>query len=187
MQDQTGCSYAGLGSLLSAAGAESGAAEAHGLFAGMTCAGGRQNADSWLGHLLGEEHAGGQAVRDCVDMLNRLQTEIITQFNDESLGFVLLLPDDERPLFERTHELGRWAAGFLYGLALGGIREDTQLPENVAEVVKDLYEISNADFIHSTPADDDETAYMEIVEYVRMSVLLLYAELQSLPVPERLQ
>lgn len=187
MQDQIECSYEELGSLLSAAGAESGASEAHGLFAGMICAGGRQSVDSWLGYLLGDEHAGGQAVRDCVESLNQLQTEIFTQLNDESLGFELLLPDDEQSLLERTRELGRWTAGFLYGLALGGIREDTQLPESVGEVVKDFYEISNADFVRTRKGDEDETAYMEIVEYVRMSVLLLYAELQSMPVSARLQ
>jgi uncharacterized protein YgfB (UPF0149 family) len=44
--------------------------------------------------------------------------------------------------------------------------------------MKDIYEISRAKFAYDTTGEADETAYMEIVEYVRISVLLLYEELQ---------
>ena len=78
----------------------------------------------------------------------------------------------------RTEALSQWCAGFLYGLALGGFREDVEMPGDVTEVMKDIYEISRARFAYEDPQEADETAYMEIVEYVRMSTLLLYEELQ---------
>ena len=63
----------------------------------------------------------------------------------------------------------------------GGFREDIAMPDNVSEVMKDLYEISHARFDYELTDDADEAAYMEIVEYVRMGVLLLHEELQPVP------
>ena len=120
-------------------------------------------------------------------MMITLQTDIVRQFHDDALGFVLLLPADDEPLAQRTDALGHWCSGFLYGLALGGIREDAELPDTVSEIMKDFYEISHARFAYEVTDDADEEAYMEIVEYVRMSVLLLHAELQPMPASARLQ
>ncbi|MDH5515826.1 MAG: YecA family protein, partial [Gammaproteobacteria bacterium] len=73
------------------------------------------------------------------------------------------------------------------GLALGGIREDLARSDTVEEVMKDFYDISHAGFVTQAPNEEDETAYVEIVEYLRMSVLLLYQELQAVPASSRLQ
>ena len=105
----------------------------------------------------------------------------------DDFSFSLLLPDDDAPLSVRTDALSQWCGGFLYGLALGGFREDVEMPGNVSEVMKDFYEISHARFAYEATDDADEAAYMEIVEYVRMSVLLLHEELQPLPTTSRLQ
>ena len=120
-------------------------------------------------------------------MLADMQDVILGQFNDDSFAFNLLLPPDSRPLSLRTHALGRWCAGFLYGLALGGFREGAARGETAAEIMKDFYEISHAGFVTEGPDEGDETAYAEIVEYLRMSVLLLYQELQAVPSSSRLQ
>lgn len=186
MQEHAGNSYTGLDSLLAAAGAATGAAEAHGLFAGMICASGRPVQGAWLPYVLDDASPETPAARECLQQLELLQAEIFTRLNDGLLGFMLMLPDDSTMLVERTRQLGRWTAGFLYGLALGGIREDTTLPGSTGEVVRDFYEISNADFLHASPGDEDEKAFVEIVEYVRMSVLLLYTELQTRPAPGRI-
>jgi hypothetical protein len=187
MQETPLFNYDELAERLFAAGAESGAAEAHGLLAGMICAGGMPTPAVWLGHLLGEGNTPGTAARESADLLDRLRTDIIRQFDDDGFGFTLLLPHDEAPLGERTRELGRWCAGFLYGLALGGVREDVAVSDIVSEVMKDFYEISHADFVDESTDEAEEAAYMEIVEYVRMSVLLLYAELHPTPARTRLQ
>jgi hypothetical protein len=180
-------SYDQLEQRLHAAGAESGAAEAHGLLCGTVCAGGKTAPAIWLEHLLGEGNTLSAAAQDCSDMLTALQSDIVRLFHDDALGFALLLPADEEPLALRTDALGSWCEGFLYGLALGGIREDAGLPDTVSEVMKDFYEISHARFAYETTDDADEEAYMEIVEYVRMSVLLLHEELQPMPASARLQ
>ena len=171
---------------LSAASAESGASEAHGLLAGIICAGGKSAPELWLTHILGENTLNAAAA-EADSRLATLHTGILSQFNDDAFGFDLLLPDDEAPLSLRTEALSQWCGGFLYGLALGGFREGAEMPDNVNEVMKDFYEISHARFAYEATDDADEAAYMEIVEYVRMSVLLLHEELQPLPPSARLQ
>ncbi len=186
MKDSSPVDHDSLDTTLQAANAEGGASEAHGLLAGIVCAGGNTAQEPWLDHLLGENTLSA-AAGNARDLLVAVCDDILRQFNDDSFGFDLLLPSDNAPLSVRTEALSQWAGGFLYGLALGGIREDVELPENVSEVMKDFYEISHARFAYETTDDADEAAYMEIVEYVRMSVLLLHEELQPVPVNTRLQ
>lgn len=180
-------SHAELDGMLQAAGAQSGAAEAHGLLCGISCAGGTVAGDEWLAHLLGEDNTLSAAAQHCGAALVSLQKEIIRDFNDDALAFMPLLPDDDRPLELRARELGHWCEGFLYGMALGGVRAGAPLPEDTAEMLKDFYEISHAGFASEGTDDADEAAYLEIVEYVRMCVLLIYAELQPAPPGTRLQ
>jgi yecA family protein len=185
-QDTLPVSHDELQQMLHAANAEGGASEAHGLLAGMICAGGKPAPELWLEHLLGENTLSAAAARIRKHLM-KLHDDILRQFNDDVFGFELLLPGDDAPLSLRTENLSQWCGGFLYGLALGGFRAGTAMPENVSEVMKDFYEISHARFAYETTDDADEAAYMEIVEYVRMSVLLLHEELQPVPTGARLQ
>ena len=186
LQDTLPYSHKELEQKLRAADAEGGASEAQGLLAGIICAGGKSAPDLWLTHLLGENTLSA-AADEVREQLMTVHTGILCRFNDDSFGFDLLLPDDDAPLSLRTEALSQWCGGFLYGLALGGFREDVEMPGNVSEVMKDFYEISHARFAYEATDDADEAAYMEIVEYVRMSVLLLHEELQPLPTTSRLQ
>ena len=100
------------------------------------------------------------------------------QLNDTEADFQLLLPDDEETLDARTVALADWCHGFTYGLAMGGLKEDRELPEDTAEIIRDLTEIARADFDSGEASEADEEAFMHIHEYVRMGVLLITEELQ---------
>ena len=186
MPDVTQCSYEELDQILQSAAADSTASEAHGMLSGILCAAGKTEPGHWLEHLLGEGNTLSAAASDSSDMLLALQTDILRQFNDDVFGFELLLPADAEPLLSRTEALSQWCAGFLFGLALGGFREDVAMPDNASGVMKDFSEISRAGFTSDATDEADETAYMEIVEYVRMSVLLLHEELQPVSTSARL-
>ena len=100
-------------------------------------------------------------------------------------GFQLLLPDDDDELDERTEALGDWCLGFVYGLAAGGLSEDSELPEDTRELLMDFIEISRAsndvgELDDDSDEEEDEHAFVEIVEYVRTGVLLINEELQPL-------
>lgn len=187
MNETATCSYAELSRQLQAAGAESGAAEAHGLLCGMLATGGGAQPATWLEHLLGAGNTLSGQAQACSLLLCDLQAGIVRELNDDVFGFNLLLPPDEASLLQRTRALGEWCQGFLYGLALGGFRDDTALPATVREVMHDFYEISHAGFGEEALDEGDEAAFEEIGEYVRISVLLVHDELQPLPPAARLQ
>ena len=163
-----------------------GAADAHGALCGMLCARGTIELSEWIDHVIGEQEQGNELLHDVVHKLSELHQSTLEMMNDATGDFKLLLMDDEDPLTERVETLSAWCQGFVYGLAAGGIKEGSELPEDTDELLKDMIEISRAAHdvddagVEESDDNDDEEAYMEIEEYVRMGVLLIYEELQPL-------
>jgi len=163
-----------------------GAADAHGALCGMLCARGTIELSEWVDHVIGEQEQGNELLHDVVHKLSELHQSTLEMMNDATGDFKLLLLDDDDPLPERVETLAAWCQGFIYGLAAGGIQEGSELPEDTAELLKDMIEISRAGHdvddtgVEESDVNDDEMAYMEIEEYVRMGVLLVYEELQPL-------
>jgi len=181
------CHYEELETVLATADAEVEAAECHGVVCGMICAAGTVDVSTVLEHLLGEGNTLSAAARDCHKFLERLYAESLLHLNDGDFELQLLLPDDDAPLIDRANALVQWCQGFLFGLGLGGFKQKEGSPETVDEIVRDFYEISQTRYDCEMPDEVDESAYAEIVEYVRMSTLLVHEELQPRVVSNRLQ
>ena len=162
------------------------AAEAHGALCGMVCARGTVELSEWVDHVIGEQEQGSDLLHDVVHKLSDLHQWTLETMNDTSGNFKLLLLDDDDPLPDRVEALAAWCQGFVYGLAAGGIQEGSELPEDTEELLRDMVEISRAghdvDDADTEGSDDneDELAYMEVEEYVRMGVIYIYEELQPL-------
>lgn len=88
----------------------------------------------------------------------------------------LLLPEDDASLAERSDALGEWCRGFLYGLGLYGGDISKRLSDDAREVVADLVEFTRLD-VEEEASEQAEKALNEIVEYLRVGVLLIYEEL----------
>jgi yecA family protein len=166
-----------------------GATEAHGALCGMLCAQGATEASQWMLSVLGEHEETSKALQQAGKKLLQIHQMSVEQMNDTDAEFELMLPDDDEPLEMRVEALGMWCQGFVYGLAVGGIKEDTVLPEDSKELIQDILEISRAGYVADNEAElatdeedseEDEVAFMEVCEYVRMGVLLIYEELQPL-------
>ena len=167
-----------------------GATESHGALCGMLCAQGATEAAQWMLQVLGEHEETSSALQQAGKLLIQIHQLSVEQMNDSNVDFDLMLPDDDEPLESRVEALGVWCQGFVFGLAVGGVKEDTDLPEDSKELIKDILEISRAGYIaddeaelNAMAADDgeeDEVAFMEVTEYVRMGTLLIYEELQPL-------
>jgi uncharacterized protein YgfB (UPF0149 family) len=101
------------------------------------------------------------------------------------MQFELLIPDDTDTLEERTRALGLWCNGFLYGLGCNGAGDPRQLPADAAEIVRDLGEISQAGVDAQDSDEANETAFAELLEFVRVGVQLVFEELgqQRTPLP----
>jgi uncharacterized protein len=101
----------------------------------------------------------------------------IGSLRSTDMQFDLLLPDEADTLEERTRALGLWCNGFLYGLGSNGAADPRQLSADVAEIVRDLGEISRAGVDGQDSEEANEVAFAELVEFVRVGVQLVFEEL----------
>ncbi len=155
------------------------ASEIHGVLTGLICAGFPFEDTSYL-PMLNDLFNNGEGfptrVKSCVkQMFSELWADIL----DDEYRFQLMLPDDDDSIVERGHALGVWVQGFNLGFGLQQ-KDKPVLLEEVKEVLTDFAEIANL----SDEMEEDETseqAYFEINEYVRISALLCFSELASLP------
>jgi uncharacterized protein YgfB (UPF0149 family) len=107
---------------------------------------------------------------------------------DESAGvlaraemeFEPLLPDDDIDIVGRVEALAAWCQGFLYGFGAAGTAAQARLPASVSEALADLAQISHAGVPGGEAAEAEESAYAELVEFLRAAVQLVYDELAGL-------
>lgn len=170
-------SHANLSDALAAMRVGVGASELHGSVSGYLCGGGNAGAPALLS-ALELESDDTQANDTGRRLLGELYAETRVQLDDPELGFEPLLPDAARPLAERGDALVDWCRGFLGGLGLGQAGR-RGLSEEGAEILRDLDIIAASHFSYGD--SDDENSLMEVFEFVRIGVLLLYAELRSEP------
>lgn len=124
----------------------------------------------WL--TLDEERAAAadDALRDYLAL-------VIEGISDEGFSFQLLLPSEELPLADRLAATGEWCGAFLSGVGegLGGAFNVT---EEGREALEDLAAIAQV----STDLqgdDDEERDYVELCEYIRVAVQLLFDDLRG--------
>lgn len=154
------------------------AAESHGVLCGICCAGGKPDLQTWLDQIFDELDLNNMLIKEASQLLVGLFNNTQQQLNDSDADFQMLLPADEISLAERTEALAQWCHGFSYGLATGGLKEDTILPVDTKELIQDITEIARAGHEPAVEDEVDEEAYMQLYEYVRMGVLLINEELQ---------
>jgi len=167
--------HAGLEAALADATLAIDASELDGLLAGYVCGGGKadrlkvldalqlDNEDPSLDTLLGEMYDA------CVQRLGRLE-----------MGLEPLLPADTKPLRERVDALVDWTRGFLGGFGLAGATAEA-LTDDGREVLRDLGTIAASRLTledqDENNGDEDESALMELLEFVRVGAMLLHTEM----------
>ncbi|MFK8027032.1 MAG: UPF0149 family protein [Gammaproteobacteria bacterium] len=128
-----------------------------------------------------------EANNELNDLLAELSEVVRVQMTDPELQLELLLPDSEEiDLTSRVSALASWCDGFLFGLANAGLQSQAELPKDTSEILLDLTRISQ---LHGadTGEEDEEVAYNELLEYVRMSALLVAEELQPIKMTTEVQ
>jgi uncharacterized protein YgfB (UPF0149 family) len=155
------------------------AAEAHGTLAGCLCGASGYRFEDWLREILPE----GRADRSAREALKELFSATAGALIQPDMEFAPLLPSDAESLVLRTQALAEWCQGFLYGLGAGSIPDASELPGEVGELVRDLIEITRAEVDETQDAEANESAYAELVEFVRVGVQLLFEELADARAP----
>lgn len=149
------------------------AAELHGTLSGLLCVMGN-NASKHLDQLIPRGAKGDALDAEAYKRVIGCPVQILGALNDPEFGYDLLLPDDDEGLDVRTQAMAEWSHGFLSGLAIAGIEDFAKLPKEASEFCQDLGDISRAGLGDMALGEADEVAYEELVEYLRVGVLLMY-------------
>jgi uncharacterized protein YgfB (UPF0149 family) len=149
-------------------------AEAHGTLAGSLCTAVSYRFEDWLREILPE----GRAQAAAAEALREVYARTAQSLAGVDPAFDLLLPEDEQPIDARTAALAQWCQGFLYGLGSRVIQDAVALPGDAGEVVRDLTEITRVGIDDDDSLESNESAFTELVEFVRVGVQLVFAELE---------
>jgi hypothetical protein len=149
------------------------APELHGTLSGLLCVMGN-TASKHLEQLIPKGAKGDALDKEAYDIISACPNIILAELNDPEFSYLPLLPDDDEDLQYRTEAMSEWSQGFLMGLAMAGIKDYDKLPKESSEFCQDLLEISQASHGNGEVSEEDESAYYELVEYLRVGVLLIY-------------
>lgn len=153
--------------------------DCHGMLCAMLIVNNSLRCNRWLDEICTLTQYNQPGALEERDTLQALYDHTRQELNDSLLDFSLLIPEDIHNLTDRVVALKKWCEGFLFGLALSGVKDMSQLPEDSFEVLQDIVTISQA----SEEEDEDEmneVAYNDILEYIRVGILLINEELQPM-------
>lgn len=174
-------------------------AEAHGLLCGLLCLGVPDAEARWAREVLGAEAVPDPVADDDVwgledlpPALRLLARETRAQFAGDDLALSLVLPAEEASLRERAEGIYDWTRDLLLGLGLAGVKAEA-LSDQGRELLDDLLAITRLDLdslvrgtaeagageggIEDEHDEEDESALMELREFLWVAVRLLHEEL----------
>ena len=160
-------------------GAVNSVAELQGLICGKLAGGKVPPAEEWrqeglrFMELLDLQSGEGATLFDL--LLERTKQSL----DDGNFSFQPLLPDDRTVINRRVDELGMWCRGYLCGLGTAGLRKELLLSPDIAGALRDLAEIANITLEGDVESEENEVYWTELVEYVKVAVLNIYAELNT--------
>lgn len=161
------------------------ASEIQGILCGMLAGGMNLDDQEWIEALADVVHQGDTlpktAEAHVVLMFNRVCQELV----EADFALQMCLPDDSTPINERGKALVNWVHGFLLGFGLHQ-NDLTNCSDEVKEGLEDLSQIAKMD----EKMDEDETsehAFVEVVEYVRISAMLCFNEMGKSLIDSRQQ
>ena len=169
--------YDAVAKALRAINALSEASEAHALLCALFTGGAKVRIQAWLDSLMAEPIEQGDVMAtQALELLGQMYKVTKGQLLNEGFEFDLLLPEDSQPFHKRIDALAMWCQGYLSGLGLMLIdyRKGSQ---EVQEAVSDLVDMSHLQYDDEVNGqENEERAYMELVEYTKIAALLICSE-----------
>jgi uncharacterized protein YgfB (UPF0149 family) len=168
-------SYAVLKKTLHAFQTNAHAAQIHGLLCGYLC----RTAVNKINSTWESFFPGIKKSKKLYQLLQEIIEASYRQLNEFSFEFYLILPTEKTNINLRAEALGLWCQGFLTGLDAEHISHLQNQSGEISEAIKDILHISEISFGDIAENEEDESAYVELVEYVRLSVLMIFQELKT--------
>ncbi len=183
---ETSVDYDQLDAALRRCGAGWDASQAHGLLAGRLATAGADAGFEWLSQVLEGTDANNALTSECEALLRALFETTYRQLAERQSEFEPLLPDDEDATSTRAAALAHWCEGFLHGLVSashGDALKERLAADPMADIIRDMLEITRASADDESDGESEETAYTELVEYLRVAAQLTYEELAEFRAP----
>ncbi len=169
-----------LDAALNRCGASWDAGQAHGLLCSRLAVLGADAGIGWLEQVLEGSDPDNALRRECESMLDALYTYTHRQLAERQSEFEPLLPGVSDSTIIRADAIARWCEGFLHGLVSGSPDDNLKerlSSEPLSEIIKDMLQIARATVDEETNDETNESAYAELIEYLRIAVQLTYEEL----------
>ena len=151
------------------------AAEVQGILCGMLSGGMDPQNPDWKHSLDDFINTGEPLPTEVSGMVQALYTQVCQQLIDDEFALVLCLPEEAAPIVERGQALIAWVQGFMMGFGVQQ-QELKSCSADVKEALQDFSEIMHMDS-EMPETEESEQALFEVMEYVRISAILCFAEL----------
>ena len=152
--------------------------ECHGVACGLLCRLPDSSTDAFMA-LLGQLELVVGSTENLRSCLEELLNSSRQQLTDEDFGLNIWMPDDEETLEQRTLALSQWCSGFLAGLGSGGKDSLQGMSDDANGALLDLQQIAKAEVDDAAESEVNENAFADIVEYIRVVILLIREDLQA--------
>ena len=164
-----------------------GAAQAHGLLSARLAVADAAGGGEWLVQILEGTDPANVLRTETEALLEALFETTHRQLSRRQSEFVPLLPDDSEHPATRASALAEWCEGFLHGLvasdyrdSIGDALRERLAAEPMADIIRDLLQMTRAAADEDVDDETNESAYAELVEYLRVAAQLAYEELAEL-------
>jgi hypothetical protein len=159
-----------------------GTAESHGILCGLMCVPANFEFNAWVAHISEadtQEESGLTGEQE--ERLKGLMRETLNQLDSPDMTVRLLLPDNSEKLQARVVALADWCRGFLFGIGISGCGSLEKIDKDSQEFIEDIKNISQVDEagVDGTEMEEDEKAYFELVEFVRVGLLMFREDLMT--------
>lgn len=151
--------------------------ELHGVLCGYLAANGQRAGETYLRAILSKRDK--DQTRQAALALFDVYTISQQQLSQMGFEFELLLPDDDAALSARAQAFSEWCEGFTQGLTVTGIDVDKLDNEETQDAIQHITEFAQLDYEALQVNEADERALSEVIEYTRMAVLSIHADLQT--------
>jgi len=159
------------------------AAQTHGLLTGRLAIAGVPAGPDWLLQVLEGVEEDNVSRTECQKHLDTLYQATFWQLSERLSEFEPLLPGDDEDVGIRTLALAHWCEGFLHGLVSAKHSDALKQrlgAEPLSDIIKDMLQITRAGLDEESDEEENESAYVELVEYLRVAAQLCYEELADL-------
>lgn len=159
------------------------AAQTHGLLTGRLSVAGVAGGPDWLLTILEGVDENNAQRTECQKLLDTMYQSTYLQLSERLSEFEPLLPSDQDDVSLRTSGLAHWSEGFLHGLVSGDRSDELKErlgQEPLSDIIKDMLQITRAGLDEGADNEDNEAAYAELVEYLRVAAQLAFEELADI-------